>query len=366
MIDAQLSFACFAFFMWFNYSVHGILGLIAQTYKPRRAGVRATNVECVIVSVANRKVERSLFECIEQAKRVLKVPVRVVVDEGSELIDKLREELGDGVVIVPSSYRRDLVGKGRALNYFVEHHVSPDKWYIFLDDDNLVLDDNILYEIPYYELMGYAAANPVLVPRRGRSNLTYIMDHMRLFNDITLHRFFTGLFKSPLLGLHGELLTVRGSVLKEVGFGHRSLAEDYYFATELVKRGYRTWQSATRVSIKSPHSLEDLFKQRGRWFKGVLMNWGNSPLAMKAMLGFRLAIWAVGVYGWLLIPLWLLSGLFPYVVLIGLCYWAVYLYGIWKAGSILYLPLLPFFSVLESLSSIAGLRLNQFNVIQKD
>lgn len=59
---------------------------------------------------------------------------------------------------------------------------NPEGWYSFVDDDNLVLDDAFLYEIPYYDARGYGAMNSVLTPRRGDSSLTFVMDHIRLLS----------------------------------------------------------------------------------------------------------------------------------------------------------------------------------------
>lgn len=218
-----------ACFCWFSFTVFCVLGLAAQIYKPKRGSRKAENVEYVIVSAANREVREALFESIAHAKHA-----RILVDEGSELIPELD---GSSLVVVPSDYRSDLVGKGRAINYFIETEVQRGKWYAFIDDDNLVLDDNFLYEIPYYEERGYVAANPVLVPRNGRSSLAGVMDSIRHFDDLTTFRFFTGLLGKPLAGLHGELLAVKGEVLREIGYNNRSIVEDFRFAQELVRRG---------------------------------------------------------------------------------------------------------------------------------
>lgn len=196
-----------AFFCWACFSIFVVLGIVGQLFRPKIDKKKAENVECVLVSVASRKVEKSLFECIAHTKKRLDNHLTVLVDEGSELIPKLKE---NSLVIVPTSYRKDLVGKGRAINYFIEKEVQTDKWYTFIDDDNLIMDDSFLYEIPYYEKKGYVAMNPVLVPRKGKSTLTYIMDFIRYFDDLMAFRFFTGLLKRPLIGLHGEFLTVRG------------------------------------------------------------------------------------------------------------------------------------------------------------
>lgn len=348
-----------ACFCWFSFTVFCVLGLAAQIYKPKRGSRKAENVEYVIVSAANREVREALFESIAHAKHA-----RILVDEGSELIPELD---GSSLVVVPSDYRSDLVGKGRAINYFIETEVQRGKWYAFIDDDNLVLDDNFLYEIPYYEERGYVAANPVLVPRNGRSSLAGVMDSIRHFDDLTTFRFFTGLLGKPLAGLHGELLAVKGEVLREIGYNNRSIVEDFRFAQELVRRGYRTWQSSTRVSIKSPNSLGGLLRQRGRWFRGILGDLKHCPPAMGAVVGVRMLLWSVGVFGsWALSPLWFMFwGHFWPAVPGGVCYWATYLYGAVRSGRLRFVPLIPLFGVLEAASAYAGLRQKGFEVIDK-
>jgi len=353
------------FFCWACFSVFVILGIIGQIYRPRKERRRAENVEFIIVSVANRKVEKSLFECFFHTRKKFGDRCRILVDAGSELLPQL---IGIPAVIVPNLYRRDLVGKGRAINYFIEKEVQPDKWYTFIDDDNLILDDKFLWEIPYYEKRGYVAMNPVLVPREGKSVLTYIMDFIRYFDDLTVFRFFTGFLKRPLIGLHGEFLTVKGKVLKEISYGSHSLTEDFRFASELVRRNYKTWQSASRISIKSPNSLGDLFRQRGRWFKGIFNDWRYCPFLMKGMVGSRLLIWVLGIFGsWALSPLWFLFWeSFYFAIPGGLYYWVTYLYGVGKSRKPYYFFLIPLFGIFETGSVYTGLRQREFVVIDKN
>lgn len=357
-----------AFFSWFVFSIFVVLGTVAQLYRPKRSRHKAKNVECVIVSIASHKVERALFKCIVHTKEKLDMPLWLLVDEGSELISELKELKESQLVVVPKSYRRDLIGKGRAINYFVETEVKPENWYSFIDDDNLVLDDGFLYEIPYYEKRGYVAMNPVLIPRRGKSGLTYIMDFIRRFDDLMIFRFFSGLLKRPLLGLHGELLTVKGGVLKEIGYDNPSLVEDFRFSIGLVWRGYRTWQSATEVSILSPNSLGDLVKQRGRWFRGIVEDWRYCSFLMKGIVGLRLLMWCLGLLGsWLLFPLWFFWSTFYFAIPGGLFYWMVYSYGVVKLGKPYYFFLIPLLGILEAGSIYAGLKQKgYFLVIDKN
>lgn len=85
------------------------------------------------MTVANQKVKNSLFKCIAHNEKKLGTSLKLLVDEGSELIPQLKNHL---LVIVPDSYRKDLIAKGRAINYFIEKEVHSEKWYAFIDDDN--------------------------------------------------------------------------------------------------------------------------------------------------------------------------------------------------------------------------------------
>lgn len=361
-----------AFICWTVFSAYAVLGFIGLRYKTRKASYRLPpdKFEFVVVSKASKTVYNALCETLDHLVQEFSgYPVNLVIDEDAEMIDSIRGRYEDkvNIVLVPVSYRRDLIGKGRAINYFIEYHVVGDKWYGFLDDDNLVLDDTFLYEIPRYDMEGYVAMNPILVPRKGRSNITFIMDWVRYFDDLTVFRFFTGVLGKPYAGFHGELLTVKGSVLKEIGYNHWSITEDFRFSQEIVKRGYRTWQSETKVSIKSPNSIRDLIRQRGRWFKGVLLDIRYSPLKQKLFVGLRLMLWMVGVLGsWALSPLWIYWGVFYPAILGGLFYWYIYLFGIVKLGLFRYIATIPLFGVLETISFVSGLKQKTFVVIDKN
>jgi len=201
----------------------------------------------------------------------------------------------------------------------------------------------------------------------GKSVLTYVMDFIRYLDDLTRYRFFTGLLKRPLVGLHGELLTVKGKVLKEIGFGTPSLTEDFRFASELVRRRYKTWQSATKVSIKSPNSLGDLFKQRGRWFKGILKDLKYCPPLMKATVGLSMSLWILGVFGsWMFSPLWLFWKPFHFAIPGATAYWAAYSYGVWRSRKPYLLLAIPIFGVLESIAFLKCWRQKGFEVVDKN
>jgi cellulose synthase/poly-beta-1,6-N-acetylglucosamine synthase-like glycosyltransferase len=239
-------------------------------------------------------------------------------------------------------------------------------WYGFVDDDNLVLDDKFLYEIPIYEKQGYAAMNATQVMRRGKSNLTFIMDSIRVFDDRSVYRFFTGLIGKPLAGLHGELLCAKGEILKEIGFNTNTITEDFHFATELVKRNHKTWQSSTKISLKSPNTLRDLMRQRGRWFKGIALELKNSTNAMRALVGTRISFWGLGLFGsWAFAFLWPVWGDFLPAIPGGIAYWLRYSYGALKTSKWWFIAIIPAIGVMESLSWVFCFKQKGFVVIDK-
>jgi hypothetical protein len=395
----------YAVIVWSFYSVNVLVGLFGLLYKSRASSEKSKKVEIVIVSIASQYVKSSLFQCIrETRKKFHNTPISVVVDEGAELLDELietRKELvnanpliekrgeeeqqllkkenrsnntGFNLVIVPQEYRNDLVGKGRALSYYISSDsLNEDKWYAFIDDDNIILDDTFLYEIPYYEQRGYSACNPILVPRPGKNDSCYIMDWIRYFDDNTIFRFFTGLLEKPLVGLHGEMLCARGSILKSIGYNKKTIVEDFVFGMELVKRDLKTWHSATKVSIKSPNSLYDLCRQRGRWFRGIWSEFRYCPPLMKLIVGIRLIGWTNGFIGsWALSPLWAFwpvdLWVFLFISIGGVYIWMIYIFGIIKSKQPLYkFFLIPLFGFYEASAIwISKKRQKGFVVIDKN
>jgi len=274
---------------------------------------RAKNVNFVIVSIANRKVKDSLDDVIRETRK-FGVKRYVVIDEGSELTDYLKKEDIE-LVVVPKSYKCKAIAKGRAINYFIEKCVKRGEWYMFLDDDAYPLDDSFLQEIPYYEKKGFVGGNGILVPRRGKSSSAFVLDHFRYLDDLTLFRATQGTIGKPFGGFHGEGLILKGEVLKDVGYNFRSMTEDFRFAQELTKRGYRTWQSKTKVSILSPNSMRDLVMQRARWFKGALLDTKNASWEYRLVSPILHGAWIISILGtWpFIVPVLMTGSLSPFL-----------------------------------------------------
>ena len=349
------------------FTVYGLMvasALLALLlYKPRRTGVKAKNVVFVIPTVARPSVMPSLREVLGNLNaRFPWAPIYVVVDEPADEAVVSEIERHAEVVKVP----KDFPGrpcKGRAVEYFRQMHARPDMWYVILDDDSYPLDDRFLEELPPFDSR-YAAANGILVPRPGRSKLAYILDHVRLWDDLTFFRLSTGLLGRPIFGMHGELFIIRGDVFAEVPFPADSLVEDFVYAQLLYKRGYKVWQVSTKVSIKSPNSIRDFLKQRARWAKGIWMELHRAHPATVAAVAAR-KVFGLMV-SMLLAPVWALLHTFNVFGLIGgMYYMSAYIRGVFSSKAWWAVPLIPILGIFEPLHIAFLHKIKTFVVIDK-
>lgn len=359
----------------------GVIGSLFYRNPVRRTGKKAKNVDFVIVSKASKDVEGVLFRCMDyHAKKFGDYHIDVVIDEGSGLQNRLERHINGynnvSLHVVPQEFSVEAIAKGRAIHHHILNRVKPNKWYVFIDDDNLIIDDNFLYEILYYEKRGYVASNGILHPRYGGNPITYVADFLRYADDLTLFRFLTGVIGRPLNGFHGELMTVKGSILKKIGFDRRTITEDFAFARELDKYEHKVWQSKTVTSILSPHTIKDFIRQRNRWHRGIYEDFRSGTMRMKLVAGIRDLDLLMAIIGsWAIFPLWFFMPIPRWLIwfdAIGAAYYAiVYIYGsINLIGKVenwaLYPFLLPLYSVMETIVPHYKPKGEHYAVIHKD
>jgi len=198
--------------------------------------------------------------------------------------------------------------------------------------------------------------NGLVVPRLGRSRIAYAVDWVRYFDGLTRYR-STHLLGLPIYGLHGELLIIRGDVLKRLWPSMpESVTEDFMLAMFAIRHGIKTFQVSTRVSIKSPNSLRDLFRQRRRWGHVVVDAIRTGNVVVIAFLAT--GILSSPLFAWA----WPHTSVISIVA--GAYYMTAYLYGSIKAR------VNPIATFLASLVDLTGLlsgttRQMRFTVIDK-
>ena len=243
----------FSLFVIFNLAA-SLLYVVIHPVRRRIGNERIDNYLVVVVTVGTQNVLPSLREVIEHLRGL---NLKFVVVSSNPL-----PFVGVPTLIVP---RAEDGTKYRAIRWFVRNFVRGDVWYVFLDDDSYPLDDNFLREIPYWERRGRLIGNGLVAPRPGRSRVAYATDWIRYFEGLTRFRAMH-LLGTPFFGLYGESLIIRGDVLRKLWLSMpESVTEDFMLAMHAIRHGVKTFQVTTRVSIKSPNSLRDLYRQRHRW-----------------------------------------------------------------------------------------------------
>ena len=360
--------------LWTVYATQiCIYSILSFCYKPKNKRVKAKNVEFVVVTIASKKVKGALYQVLENIKTFERT-VNVVTDEGAELLNELKNSFPDySFTVVPKSFRCKAIAKGRAIEYFIRNKVKPTQWYVYLDDDSYPLDDKFLYEISSREKHDYVAANGLLYPRQGKNVYTYIIDWFRYLDDLTVFRACQGFLKSPVCGFHGELLIVKGSTLIGVTFNRKSITEDFSFGIQIVRKGYKTWSSRTKVSIQSPNSFKDFMTQRARWFKGILLDLKHAPFRVQVVMGILLVRAILGFStSFIFLMLWVGLSLMGFnfipfnpVFIVGTLYWVVGMFLLPKAPLKYKLLAIPL-AVVEVMAPVYALKSKEFDVIDKN
>lgn len=268
------------------------------------------------------------FDVIESLQRVVasceaslprffaNVRIDVIAEERSEARLQLLALASQytAVHFVENSYRtfNGTERKARANCWANDHRIQQGEagdnvWILHMDDDTGIGEDTAR------EMARFIHTNPagrrnakhlvqgvLTYPRQYAVNgLTWLADAVRPSSDLSIFRLLTG-GGSPLAGAHGELLLVRSSIERQIGwdFGRKlSITEDANFALLFAAKfpGRSAWFAA-RCYGGSPATMKDLMTQRKRWARGLLHVVCNPalPIKQRALLGYAMSTWVVG------------------------------------------------------------------------
>jgi poly-beta-1,6 N-acetyl-D-glucosamine synthase len=327
----------------------------------------------VIVPSYNEEV--TIADCI-QSLSSLDYPNYevIIVDDGStDKTLEIAKSLETPKIRVVHQENR---GKANALNTGIQ--LSESEIIVTVDADTTIRRDGLA------RVAGRFARNPRLGAVAGNikveqgSGLLNALQSMEYTVGINLIRKAESMLRSVMI-VPGPIAAMRREAIQSVGlFSDDTFAEDFDATMKLSKAGYGVEYEENALAYTDvPKSLEDLMKQRRRWYRGMIQVLDkHRDMFLRPRYGFA------GVLGvpnlWFettspilnlaLILLALLSGLYlgeASVTLIGLAtylgmdmfvgLYALSLDPVKKTRDFLTLPLLPFYNIF-----LDGVRLMSF------
>ena len=268
-------------------------------------------VDIVITSLGDQRLLRALSVVVEKTASLSNGKVYLLTEENaSEKVLEYARSAGLIVLLVPREWNSGKA-KGRAIWWFAQNIAHEDRWYMFLDDDSYPLDNRFQCDVARYDEEGKLLGNCVLVPRRGRALIPHLCDNLRYADDrLSLGLALNHLLGKPVFGMHGEGMLVRGDILKQYWRDITSIVEDAEFGIR-AGEGTKFFRSSTEISILSPHSIGDFWKQRRRWYLGLVSILPKYPLLSRVLVLIRMLTWSLGFLGvvaWMVAPFLLISG----------------------------------------------------------
>lgn len=288
--------------LWLPYSLSAILAFFGFISRPLKRTKTKHPVDIVITTIGTENVSDAVINTIKQVGQLDNDGRIWVLTEPHchhSLINYCSGINSNvNLIIVPPSWDKGRF-KGRAIWWFSRKIVKNDTWYMFLDDDSYPMDDKFTYEIDECEKQHRYVGNCRLVSRGG-GKIPRLCDNLRTTDDMTIFRLTLQGFKRPLIGLHGEGLIVKGHILRKYWNDIHSIVEDAEFGCH-VNGNVKTFQSSTEISILSPLTIRDFWKQRRRWFLGLWSIFPNFSTLGQIILGLRMIAWSMG---WICVSVW--------------------------------------------------------------
>ena len=219
-----------------------------------------------------------------------------VVTDAEERFENCR------TVKVPTEYSCNAVFKGRALQYAVElrslEKKNTESTYIFhLDDESLITEQTICSILAFLETNPASISEGLIVYplyEGQRIKISNLLDTMRPFCCFECVDFMS---RGNPAYVHGSNLLVRSDIEEKVGWDNgKTIAEDTLFAVTARRKlgsGVFGWHGGI-IEEKSPNNLRDSFRQRSRWFIGLIQNLKYLTLKERILQVTRALIWSSG------------------------------------------------------------------------
>ncbi|MFB6088794.1 MAG: glycosyltransferase family 2 protein [Candidatus Aenigmatarchaeota archaeon] len=192
----------------------------------------------------------------------------IVVDDGSEdrTLEKARKFEPEIKVIEKDENR----GKAHSLNVGTE--IATGDFVVCLDADSFVESDTLKKMIGYFENDNVGIVTPALKVKNNEESFLSKIQHAEYLLNIFMRKIMTFLDTLPVAP--GPFSIYRKEALENLGgFDEENITEDMEIALKFHDAGYKIENSSDGlVYTICPEKVKELYRQRLRWYRGVIYN----------------------------------------------------------------------------------------------
>ncbi|KAL5358918.1 glycosyltransferase family 2 protein [Aspergillus floccosus] len=269
---------------------------------------------CLVTKGTNFKTVLNSASCWDALKHP---SIRFHIITEGDAAEKFRQALPSYIEVdaIPVSFcSRNAKHKARALEYFRQSQVlTKDDWVLHLDEESEIDASVVKACVDFVERgtahigMGtiyYNSAN------HWKNSVLSAAEVARVAEDFGRFQLPVRWCSRPLFGfMHGSWTLTNGEVENTVTWDTDCLAEDFWFALKAVSHGYKFGWLHAVVYEQPPGSFRDFFRQRRRWYTGII-SIRNTVIRASLVISiigpvlFSFSVW-LRIFGYaMVIPQW--------------------------------------------------------------
>ena len=258
-------FGVFIFGILFLFLASVLLISIFSIFKKDNYKKFEPDVSVVIPCYNEEENIKETLDAVFESKYPLKKLEVIVVDDGST----------DGTLKILQSYERNIKiiqgkhgGKSDALNLGCK--AAKNEIILSIDADTLIGKGSISKLVLPFQIEKVAATNGSCLVQNKNSILGLFQNVEYNYNNL-IKRSFSSVFNNGIW-FFGAFACYRKSVLHKLNYFKKdTVTEDADISLEIYKYGYKTMNVYDAYGyVLVPTNFKDLFKQRTRWWMGVL------------------------------------------------------------------------------------------------
>jgi len=241
--------------------------LLSLSYNLRRKEVRENFNPKISVVVPAYNEELVIERCIKSLLNLEYSDYEIIiVDDGSSdnTLKRARGLMDSGVKVIHQNNQ----GKPTALNTGIRS--SSGEIIVTVDADTELHKDSLRMIANRFanKEIGAVAGNVKVVTDRGILNVLQSTEYTTGINLVRKSQSILGC----VMVVPGPIAALNRDALMQVGgFSDDTFAEDFDITMEILKAGYKAeYEDKAIAYTVAPKNLEDLIKQRRRWYRGMI------------------------------------------------------------------------------------------------